>query len=161
MKALNVVRDIFIEFFLCISLPFWGIINNFFEDKEGKTKDGRVVVIVESWLNTNYIHRFFVRFLRKKGYVVYIKNFPLQRGDFEDKADELNEFLKDKKLSNFSLIGISGGAITALYYLNKFNKWGDIKKFISLIVTIRRASIGTRHIFQLTSSVVATSGGER
>jgi hypothetical protein len=132
MTILQFVSDALLEFFLCISHPFLGILNRILNDKNKKSDNGRVVVIVESWLNTNYLHTFLVHFLRRKGYIVYMKNFPLQKGGFEDKADELNEFILQNNLTNFSLIGISGGAITSLCYLEKYDKWQGINKFIAI-----------------------------
>lgn len=52
--------------------------------------------------------------------------------DFSVTAEKISRFIKKENLTNFTLVGISAGAIACLYYLNHHKGWDMTKIFISV-----------------------------
>jgi pimeloyl-ACP methyl ester carboxylesterase len=71
-------------------------------------------------------------YLEKKGYKTYLLTFNNMDESFATTARKLNLQIENLGINNFSLVGISTGAIVCLEYLNKYEKWKSIKKFISV-----------------------------
>lgn len=90
------------------------------------------VILVERWFRHNVFHIFAKWYLENKGYRTYTINYSLAKGTFEKAGLHLQRFIITKKLDNVVLIGISAGALTCMYYLQKLNGWEKTVAFISL-----------------------------
>lgn len=102
-------------------------------DKSNPTPNQKhPVIFVERWFFRNVFHLFLKKYLEERGFLVYILNYPLYRGTFDDAALALKEFIAKNELSNIILIGISGGATTCLDYLEFHDGWDKTHKFISI-----------------------------
>src|SRR5690348_16736455 len=103
------------EFIVATAYPFVGpiarIIDGFFPLPTRLS--GKRIVIVERWFNRNPLHRWWVGYLRKKGFAVSIVNFPIQKGNFEESGRKLLEYFQTNNLSQVTLVGISAGALTS------------------------------------------------
>lgn len=80
----------------------------------------------------NIRHVYWKYFLESKGYNAYLVNFPLRKGSFEDSAKELSQYLEKHNLRNVTLVGISSGALTSLVYLQEYDGWRRVDKFVSV-----------------------------
>lgn len=130
---LRLISDFFSEIFLICIYPISGILVNFIPKSrfEGK-KEGKTIVIVERWLTFNIRHLYWKYYLERRGFRVLIKNFPLHRGDFEKSGAMLNQYLESHDCKDIVLVGISGGALTSLLYLQEHDGWRRVDKFISI-----------------------------
>ncbi len=90
------------------------------------------IVIVECWFQSNAYHALWQNYLEKKGFQTYLLSFNDMDEGFESTAKKLNLQIESLGIKNFSLVGISTGAIVCLEYLTRFEKWKSIKKFISV-----------------------------
>lgn len=130
---LQFLSDFFSEVFLICIYPLSGIIVNFIPKKKFEsTKDGRIIVIVERWLSFNIRHLYWKYYLERKGFRVFIKNFSLWDGDFKESGLGLKKYIEQKDLKDIILVGISGGAITSLLYLQEQDGWERVDKFVSI-----------------------------
>lgn len=125
--------DFLSEIFLICIYPVSGILVNFvprshFESK----KNGKTILIVERWLTFNIRHLYWKYYLEKKGFRVIIKNFSLLDGDFEKSSLKLGKYLEESNYKNVVLVGISGGALTSLLYLQEHNGWKRVNRFIAI-----------------------------
>lgn len=130
---LRYLRDILSEILLICIYPISGILVNFIPKSrfEGK-KNGKTIVIVERWLTFNIRHLYWKYYLERKGFQVLIKNFPLRHGNFEESGVLLKQYMEEHRCKDAVLVGISGGAITSLLYLQEHNGWENIDKFIAI-----------------------------
>ena len=88
------------------------------------------IVIVERWFNENVLHVYWKKYLESKGFRVYLLNFYLPQGTFEQSAEKLKQFIDAEKLENIVLVGISGGGLTSLLYLQEHGGWQQVAKFV-------------------------------
>ena len=93
---------------------------------------GQTIIIVERWLSVNIRHIYWKFYLERRGFNAYLANFSLWHGDFDDSAKDLKKYIERKKLNDIILVGVSSGAITSLLYLQEFEGWEKVKKFISI-----------------------------
>ena len=94
--------------------------------------DGKTIVIVERWLTMNIRHFYWKYYLEKKGYNVYLANFPLRQGNFKESSEQLAKYIERHNLENITLVGISCGGLTAFDYLQNYGGWARVDKFISI-----------------------------
>lgn len=90
------------------------------------------IIIVERWFRRNVFHFFAKRYLEKQGFRVYNVNFSLHDGSFENSGKKLKDYIEERSLKNIVLLGISGGSLTCLEYLQNNNGWDRTRLFISL-----------------------------
>lgn len=90
------------------------------------------IIIVECWFQKNTYHSFWKSYLERKGYKTILLSFTNMNEEFAVTAKKIDRFISDQKFKNFTLVGISAGAIACLYYLNHFNGWEKTKIFISV-----------------------------
>lgn len=131
MKLLSQVST---EALLILSYPLLGL-GVFFLPKNAlisRKDSGTTVVFVERWFNLNIRHLYWKRYLEKQGFRVYIVNFPLYKGTFEDSAIALKKYIEKNNLRDVVLVGISSGGLTALLYLQEHDGWGRVSKFVSV-----------------------------
>ncbi len=91
-----------------------------------------VIVIVECWFQSNSYHALWKNYLEKKGFKIYLLTFTDMNESFENTAKKLHSKIQKLEIENFTLVGISTGAIVCLEYLNSYDTWGRIKRFISV-----------------------------
>lgn len=127
---MKIIKDLVREIFLIVTYPFGRIFSLFFSIPA--TEPQQTVVMVERWFNNHPYHKLWKRYLEKEGFEVYIVNFPIYKGSFEESAVKLKEYIDSLSLNNIVLVGISSGAITSLLYLQHQNGWNNVQKFISL-----------------------------
>jgi triacylglycerol lipase len=72
------------------------------------------------------------KYLERKGFRVYWTNFSLTKGGAEKGASYLDSYIKKHKINNAVLVGISMGAFSAFVYLQRYNGWERVNKFISV-----------------------------
>lgn len=94
--------------------------------------EGPTIILVERWLSVNIRHLYWKYYLEGKGYNVYLANFPIRKGNFEESAHQLAKYLERHGLSKVTLVGISSGALTALLYLQECNGWERVDKFVAV-----------------------------
>lgn len=126
---IHVLSEISLIFFYPISSIFAQVVNR--KELEGKG-DGKTIVIVERWLSKNVKHIYWKHYLEKRGFRVYLANFSLYKGSFEQSAVLLQKYLEKRNLNNIILVGISSGALTSLVYLQEHNGWERVDKFVSI-----------------------------
>lgn len=80
----------------------------------------------------NIRHLYWKYFLERQGYNAHLVNFPIRNGSFDDSALALSQYLTKHTLTNISLVGISSGALTSLIYLQEYDGWRRVDKFISV-----------------------------
>lgn len=98
---------------------------------EGNGK-GKTIIIVERWLSVNIRHIYWKFYLERRGFNVYLLNFSLWHGDFDNSAKDLKKYIERKNLKDIVLVGVSSGAITSLLYLQELEGWDNVSKFISI-----------------------------
>ena len=91
------------------------------------------VVIVPGWFTQSPMYLFLKNYLERKGVKVYITNFGLHLRNIDSYADLLASFINKKGLNDFVLVGASVGALISYKYLQKYQAWGNIHKFISIV----------------------------
>lgn len=129
MSPLQIFIQIIEELLAALSYPIWRI----FDPEIPTNPDAKkTILIVERWFNTNGLHKLWMKYLTDKGFVVYMVNFPIQHGTFEESAKKLHNYIEEHNLKNFTLVGISGGGLTAYLYLQHHNGWEKVRRFISL-----------------------------
>lgn len=90
------------------------------------------IVFVHGWFTQNPLYFFLKRYLESNGFSVYMTNFGLQLGNFESYSQKLKEYIENKNLIDVILVGVSGGSLISLEYLQNFDGWKYVKKFISM-----------------------------
>lgn len=125
--------QIFREFLIILFFPVIAF-TDLFTHKEGVKNRGSnvTIVIVERWFYGNILHLLWKKYLERKGYRVYLLNFYLFRGTFEDSAKQLGDFIEKEELKDVVLVGISGGGFTCLSYLQDYGGWEKTRKFIAV-----------------------------
>lgn len=123
-------KDLVKEIFFIFAYPFGHIFGLFIS--KSPTDPKQTIVIVERWFTTHPYHKFWKNYLEKQGFEVYIVNFPIYKGSFEESAVKLKEYIDNLSLENIVLAGISSGALTSLLYLQHHKGWDKTKKFIAL-----------------------------
>lgn len=127
------VLQIISEIFLILFYPISSLIANLIPKNklEGKG-DGKTIVIVERWLSKNIKHIQWKSYLEKRGFRVYLANFSLYKGDFEESARDLEMYINKRNLKNIILVGISSGALTGLLYLQEHDGWENVDRFVTI-----------------------------
>ncbi len=119
------------EISLLVLDPVLSVLTMFVSQHELKGRgEGQKIVIVERWLSMNIRHVYWKHFLESMGYNAHLVNFPLREGSFEDSAQALSQYLEKHNLTNITLVGISSGALTSLVYLQEYNGWKRVDKFV-------------------------------
>ena len=93
---------------------------------------GKKIVFVHGWLTNNPLYFFFKRYLESKGFSVYMTNLGLMASDFNLEAKNLKLFIDEMGLKDFTLVGVSGGAIVSYLYLQNLGGWSKANRFISI-----------------------------
>lgn len=93
---------------------------------------GKTILIVERWFNLNIRHIYWKLYLEKRGFRVYIVNFSIWKGAFENSAVRLKKYMEKRDLNDVTLVGISSGAITSLLYLEEKEGWKRVSRFIAV-----------------------------
>ena len=114
----------FLSNFLKPVVPMDGVNNN--------PKYKNPIVLVERWFTRNVFHFAAKKYLERKGFKVYSLNYPMMKGDFEESALNLKQFIEKNKISDAVLVGISGGATTCFDYLQNHDGWNKTHLFISI-----------------------------
>lgn len=127
----SIIFQIFLELVMILFYPFAWTLNFIGRENNKEGKKG-TIVIIERWFNTNVFHKLWVEYLRKNGYEVHLISPPLGTGSFEDSVKEVKEYITRNNLSDFTLVGISTGGITAYLYLKEYGGWDRVRHFISL-----------------------------
>jgi len=99
------------------------------------------IVFVHGWLTQNPLYCFLKRSLENKGFIVYMTNFGLLSSDFNQDAQRLKDFIESKNLKDVVLVGVSGGGIVSYLYLQHFEGWKRVKKFVSIATPFGGASL--------------------
>ena len=109
--AIHVVRAV-------ILITYYQIVGPFvkFKIKPGKEK----VIFVSGWMTYDLTFLPIKKKLEKQGVSVYCPDFGLKLGSVEKYTGLLNDYIKENKLSNFSIVGFSLGGLIALDYYNKY-----------------------------------------
>lgn len=130
---LSFLYQVFSEIGLILLFPVMSISLQFVPSNEMEGKgNGKTIVIVERWLAINLSHLYWKYYLEKKGFKVYLINFPLWYKDFKNSAKTLSYYMKEKDIHNATIVGISSGAITSLLYLENHNGWERVDKLITI-----------------------------
>lgn len=99
--------------------------------------DKPTVILVERWFRRNILHVFYKKYLEKQGLRVFSINTPLFYGDFDSAAKKLEELIEKNHLNKIVLVGISGGGVTSLQYLQFYRGWEKVILFISLAAPLK------------------------
>lgn len=113
------------------------------------------IILVERWFSRNVLHYFPKKYLEKKGFKVYLLNYPLTKGTFEDATGNLQRFMEENNIYDAILIGISGGATTCLEYLQFLNGWARTRRFISIGGALYGSPYGRLAIFSKSLAELA------
>lgn len=118
------------ELLITLSYPLYHLFGRFVPKNEKDTS--KTIIIVETWFNPHPLHLKWARYLEEKGFHVRVKNFPIHKESFNDKAKSLKEFIDQSHFNNVILVGVSAGGITSYTYLQQFGGWDRTHKFISV-----------------------------
>jgi pimeloyl-ACP methyl ester carboxylesterase len=130
---LRFLSQVLTEIVLILFYPVFSIFVRFIPKWELKGhRNGATIVIVERWLSINIRHVYWKYYLERKGFNVYLANFPLRQGSFQSSAQDLEYYIEKNKLEDIVLVGISSGAITALVYLQEHDGWNRVSRFIAV-----------------------------
>ncbi len=135
MKALvQTFGDFLTEYGLGILYPFFVLIGLFYHPKayRNPAPTKGIIILVFCWFTPNIAHNKWVTYLEKKGFRTYLVNLPLLFEDFHKSAKRLDTFITKNKLKNYTLVGLSTGAVVCLYFLNFYKKWNETHRFISV-----------------------------
>lgn len=129
--------DLLKELLLMFYYPISGLIDrslNEHEDSDTRPFDPTLptILIAKRWFNHNPLHIQRKHYLEDKGFNVFYYFQSLSDGTWEDSAQNLHEFIIEHDLHNITLVGISGGGITAYLYLQKYGGWDHVRRFISI-----------------------------
>jgi pimeloyl-ACP methyl ester carboxylesterase len=122
--------DFTIECYLLISYPIYVLFHNATIYRHVHPKG--TIVLVSCWFNRNHYHDTWISYLEKKGFHTYYIFLPLLFDNFQTTVAKLDKQLSRLRLKNYTLVGISTGALVCLYYLTFYKKWHTIHKFISI-----------------------------
>lgn len=128
-----------------------------FEPKK-QSKYKTAVLMVERWFRRNPLHFFMKIYLEKRGFDVYCLNLPLLEGTFEESGARLRDFIEEKKLDSVILVGISGGGLSCLQYLNDHNGWQKTKLLIGVSTPFRGARLSMIMPFKVPREDLAPNG---
>lgn len=121
------------EYSMMFFYPFAGVVNFFISHNQVVYPgSGRVIIIVERWLNRNTFHPHWYTYLQKKGFSVHQVYFPIYKDSFAQSARELKEYIERNLLDDVILVGISSGGITSLLYLQELDGWSRVRRFINV-----------------------------
>lgn len=101
-------------------------------DSEITSTNGRTIVIVERWLNSNVFHHRWVDYLQRQGFTVHLVSLSLAKGTFDESAIILKIYIDGHNLTDITLVGVSSGGISCFLYLQKYNGWTKVRRFISV-----------------------------
>lgn len=118
------------EAYYIITYPFLSLFIKPKKSTNGHAK--HKVLLVESWFQSNPYHVMWMNYLEKRGLQTSIINFPIMTESFSESAKKLDAYIQKHKLTDFTLVGISNGALVCLYYLHHYKGWENIKHFISI-----------------------------
>ncbi|MBS3052005.1 MAG: alpha/beta hydrolase [Candidatus Aenigmarchaeota archaeon] len=120
-----------------------GLLGYFWKLKTTKNLKSKrsTAVIIHGWLTQSPMLFLQKCSLEKEGYNVYIPEFGWQLGDIKELTEKLDLYLKNKNLKNVILIGNSLGSIISLKYLNTYNGWKRVRKFISISGPFRGSNL--------------------
>ena len=150
-KILQILYQAGSEIVLVIFFPIYALTVQFTpKEKLMGQGDGKTIVIVERWLALNFRHIYWKYYLEKKGYRVYLINFPLWYSDFSQSGQDLSKYMERLGLENVMMVGISSGALTGLIYLQEHNGWERVDRFITVGAPFRGTWIAL-FLFFLTS----------
>lgn len=99
--------------------------------------DNPTVILVERWFRRNILHVIFKKYLEKHGFRVFSINTSLFYGDFDLAAKKLDDLIEKNQLEKIVLVGISGGGVTCLQYLQFHEGWKKVVLFISLAAPLK------------------------
>lgn len=133
-RGITFVFHIIIELCLLLSYPVVGIANIFSKNTRIETSGNQkpTIIILERWMQANFMHKIGKKYLESKGFNVYLISHSIKEGTFEQSAKQLKKFIDTQQLSEITLVGISSGGISALLYLQEHNGWDKANKFISI-----------------------------
>ncbi len=127
---LKLVKGLLKEQYYVFSYPLASLL---IKNQASQSKNHKAtIVFVECWFQKNPYHRKWSAYLEEKGFKTILISFSNMNESFEKTAERLNDYLESMDLKDYILVGISGGAVACLYYLNHYNRWGNIRRFISL-----------------------------
>ncbi|GEM_PF-5253623 len=132
------VLQLLSEFFLILTYPLANIIKFFFPLREKKQpirnneNSTSTILIFEQWFAQNLWHIYIKWYLERKGFTVYWTNFSLLKGSHHDAAKYLSKYIEKHRLHNITLVGVSMGAVSSLLYLQEYDGWVKVRKFISI-----------------------------
>ncbi|HSX09544.1 MAG TPA: hypothetical protein VLF93_05290 [Candidatus Saccharimonadales bacterium] len=130
MSVFRLLSFLLKEAYYAITYPF---ISLFLSDEVYRPANPkRTIVLVTCWFNKNLYHNHWATYLGHKGYQVYLVHLPFLNENFPTTVLRLKEYIARRKLKNYTLVGISTGALVCLYYLQFYKKWNTIHRFISL-----------------------------
>ncbi|MBI5122396.1 hypothetical protein HZA75_00900 [Candidatus Roizmanbacteria bacterium] len=127
---LRIVKAFLAEQYFLLSYPVakWFVQNIPYQAKNYKA----TIVFVECWFQKNPYHRKWSTYMEENGYRTILLHFSNMNESFEDTAKRLRDQLESMDLKNYTLVGISSGAVLCLYYLNHYHKWRDMHRFVSV-----------------------------
>lgn len=122
------------EYWYGLIYPLVALVSLFYHPKRhhSSTATEVPIILVFCWFTPNSAHNKWVAYLEQKGYLTYLLNLPLLHEDFQKTAKRLEIFISEHKFKNYTLVGISTGALVCLYFLSVNKKWKEIHRFINI-----------------------------
>jgi len=133
-RFFKTVSDFVKEYHYGFIYPFSALLSLFYQPKwyrSPKATKGTIIMVF-CWFTPNISHNKWVTYLEKKGYRTYLLSLPLLFEDFQSTALRLKQFIGEHKLKNYTLVGISTGAVVCLYFLKRYKKWNEVHTFINV-----------------------------
>lgn len=122
------------EIFLILVLPVISFLRLFIPLNRVKNHNSQKppVIIIEQWFAKTISHMFLKKYLEERDFKVYLFTYNPINGGLDDGAYRLKQFIKNHKLHNCILVGISMGAVTSYVYAQRFGGWKRIKKLLCM-----------------------------
>lgn len=122
------------ELFLMFSYPISSVLALITRLEKTHNRNSRYhpIVIYEQWFIRNSMHILMKKYLERKGFSVYWTNYSIFKGGYNEGAKYLHDFIEKNNLHDVVLVGISMGGLGCLEYLQNYNGWNRVNKFISV-----------------------------
>lgn len=102
------------------------------------TKSKQPIVFVSGIGSQPLAFIFLKRFLEKRNFAIYFfrinlfKTLGIGVKDISQVAQEIDSYVKKNNVEDVVLVAMSAGAVASLLYLEKYNGWSKVKRYIAL-----------------------------
>lgn len=139
----EIVRELFSFILYCCAT----IAGSFIPLKNPSSPTNKTIIIVHGWMGRSLAHVAMKWYFESQGFCVYFADFGLHISDITTLAKKLHAFFQENTIEGAYLLGISDGGIICLEYLQTYNAWKHVKKFIALVTPFQGSWVSSFAFF--------------